>query len=392
MGLATPVEFRQNTSMLSESNRRDPNVYNKRRNFTSMPQDSYPARVVAEVSLSKFLFNFDLLARQDPVIAMLKCNGYGHGAQPLAEALQSQRAKRTYGIGVATIQEAIELRSSGIRLAIFVFSDCTPFTDEVAALCQKYNLTAILHSKEDVIQLCRHRNLKFHLKFNTGMNRLGIDPSDVSEVTRLLWRAKLRPMGVCTHLADAGHLDAKITRRQWERFKEVLSVFSDVSCVHAESSAALFPKRKLSWESVCNVIRPGIGLYGYGSSKLKPILSLSARVLKNSTLAVGENVGYGATFVARKVTRQSILACGYGDGLHRTLSNKTLMINGRKQCLLGRVSMDAISVEGVFKPGKWVQLLGRTAEQGQHMASEAGTVVYEVLTSLSQRVQRVYSE
>lgn len=351
-----------------------------------------PARVLAEISIPKFLSNFDTIAAQAPVIAMLKCNGYGHGAQPLAETLQSLRAEQTVGVGVATLHEAIELRQAGITLPIFVFSDCTPFTDEVAGLCQTHDLTAIVHSKEDVAQLCRYSNIKFHLKFNTGMNRLGIDPSHASDVAKMLWRAKLRPAGVCTHLADAGHLDAKISRRQWERFQSVLSIFPDVNFVHAESSAALFPKRKAPWSKVCNVVRPGIGLYGYGHPKLKPVLSLSARVLRSMILPAGESVGYGGTFKAKRATRMSVLAIGYGDGLHRTLSSKTLIVNGRKQRVLGRVSMDALAVEGTLKPGSWVELLGRTAAQGEHMAVEAGTIVYEVLTSLSQRVQRVYSE
>jgi len=164
--------------------------------------------------------------------------------------------------------------------------------------------------------------------------------------------------------------------------------------IHAESSDAIFSAAKGPWRTVCNVTRPGIGLYGYSASSktsvsgIEPVMTVRARVITAEVLGKGESIGYGATFRATKKIARSVLAMGYGDGFRRILSNRSVVIDGKIRRVLGRVSMDVTSVEGNFRPGTWVTLLGGSARSAHYMAEQAETNVYELFTALSPRVRR----
>lgn len=363
-------------------------------------------RSVARVSLSQIQKNFKLLVTGwHGAVPMIKCNAYGHGMIEVGRVLE--RSPKARALGVATLEEGVRLRRNGIAAPIWVFSDCGPWTETTAGLVEAFNLTPVLHSTDDVKALLKPRYKKLrgrigvHLKFNTGMNRLGIPLTDLEQVRRLLVNAGITPAGLCSHLAIAENPRCAPTRTQVARFKQVIEAFAglDVSYIHSSNTSALLGETELQLSKLCNVARPGIGLYGYGGPRgarlgLKPTLEWRARVVSSREVGRGEIIGYGGTFRARQTTPQSVLAVGYGDGLMRILSNQEIFVKAgtqlKRASILGRVSMDLTSINIRLKPGSWVTLLGEGAAQGEMMASQAQTIVYEILTSISSRVPRQF--
>ena len=370
-------------------------------------------RTVTEVRLDVIRSNFTRLIGQwekwglgqSQGVPMVKCNGYGHGLVETARALEN--LKSVVALGVATLDEGAALRGAGIKKPIWVFSECAHINDELVQRLEKFALTPFIHDLNDlkVILEPRYRRILhgvgLHLKFNTGMNRLGIAVEAASEARRLLESSGMRAQGLCSHLASSEEQSAPITRSQVKRFKAMVEVFDGhgASYIHCSNTHAVLGEKKLGLSKICNVMRPGIGIYGYGGKTgdtlgLKPALTWKAQVLSTRTLKRGERVGYGATYVARAGGAQAIIGVGYGDGLKRALSNHPLLISvgGRlqKTVLTGRVSMDLASINIRSKPGDWVTLLGEGRRQGEFMAEQAETVVYEILTSISTRVPRTH--
>ena len=160
--------------------------------------------------------------------------------------------------------------------------------------------------------------------------------------------------------------------------------------MHAAATRSLIETRALGLWGLCNVARPGIGLYGYGLPKkcgLKPVLEWRALVLRTRRLNKGDRVGYGGEYTARGGETEAVLGCGYGDGLPRALAGGTI---GRRK-ILGRVSMDLMSIAGNgLRVGHSVRILGESVDQGERLALDAGTIIYEILTGISTRVARRY--
>lgn len=363
-------------------------------------------RTIAEVRLSVIRDNYKRLVKGwSGGVPMVKCNAYGHGIVQTARALEALSS--VIALGVATLDEAISLREAGVKKPIWVFSECAPFNDELARVLEKFALTPLIHDLDDLKAALKSRHRKLlnavgiQLKFNTGMNRLGIAVEHAAEARRLLEAANRRAQGLCSHLANSEDPSAAITRTQLRRFGAVVETFSGhaVSYIHCGNTAATLADKKLELSQFCNVIRPGIGMYGYGAKAgelfgLKPALKWKARVVAARELIGGELVGYGTTYKAKGRVAQAVLGAGYGDGLKRLLSNKALLVSSRqrlqKAVVMGRVSMDLTSINIRSKPGEWVTLLGEGRRQGEFMAEQAETVVYEILTSISTRVPRIY--
>ena len=182
-----------------------------------------------------------------------------------------------------------------------------------------------------------------------------------------------------------------------DRWRHVLTEHSSQlpPWIHLYSSIGVARGLELG-QDLGNLTRPGIGLYGYYAEALhaevKPVLHWFAKVVKMRALAAGEHVGYGGTFHAQKATTAATLAVGYADGLCRSVSSQKLGGIDRGRLVLGRISMDLTVVEGSgLKEGQWFQILGASPEQGYELARQSQTIVYELLTGLSQRVPRVYS-
>lgn len=364
-----------------------------------------PVRTVATVSLATIKKNLEGLLKiartqslQRPLaLPMVKSDAYGHGLVVVSQMLQKQ--SDIAGLGVATIAEAVTLRKHRIHTPLWVFSECTPWSKDLADLCTHYKITPVFHSVSDLKKALREKfQGAFHIKINTGLNRLGIDTSECSELERILSKSgpRLHMEGVCTHLAMPELPQEQRTRSQVLRFKDALALLAKFHprYIHAASTAALPELKQLGLSDICNVIRPGIGLHGYGlkGSYLKkygilPAMQWKVKILKMRRLKKGDAVGYGASFEAERDMMQAVISCGYGDGLLRSLSNQS--ISGRR--VFGRVSMDLTTIEGKgLRAGSWIKILGETSQQGETLAKSAGTIIYEVLTSISGRVPRVY--
>lgn len=338
-------------------------------------------------------------------VPMVKANAYGHGIVEVAKRLQNDPC--TVALGVASIDEAIGLRHQGVRKAkIWVFSDCSPWNANMADICLKFGLTPVLHFESDLERFLsskKTKNLGFHLKFNTGMNRFGFSSSSIEKIRGLLLKADRSLEGICTHFAMAEDANAKITINQAKEFAWVMKILSSFRprYIHSCNTPGLKVAAQLGLTEFCNVGRPGIGIYGYGSDLgVQPALSWKARVIEYRRLRVGDKIGYGATYRVSKPMHMAILGAGYGDGLKRNLSNQALLVaeaHGKLKMrkILGRVSMDTAVVEMKIDPQKylrhhWITLLGASSKQAEVMAQGAGTIVYEILTSLSVRVPRIY--
>ncbi len=329
-------------------------------------------------------------------IPVIKADGYGLGAIELGRFLE----KKGYSLfAVATYEEAMELRESGVKSKILILSGSPddPFNEY-----KVLNFVPVIYSVEQVNKLLRDLKtpIEVHLKFNTGMNRLGFD--SVEDVLPLLENQFVKITGVMTHFAKADS-SMSFTRGQVIKFKNILkqlSLNSDV-IIHTANSAAVL--RKLDFG---NMIRPGIFIYGALPSPSFPRpreqqipYTFYCKILEVRWINVGDRVSYGGTFVAKKKMRIAVIGCGYGDGIPRILSNRGfLYYRGRKLKVLGRVCMDMTIVDVTGIPdigvGGYVLYIGKDGKGGivpaDEVAKKAGTIGYEILTSITKRVKRIY--
>lgn len=382
-----------------------------------------PERIRAVFSAQALKNNYEVLRGLAPgqsVLPMLKANGYGHGAVWAAKTLIDQ--KDLWGFGVATLEEGLELRK-GIGLKhrakrIVVFSGSLPWSEDKGRFCQKHGLTPVIASEEDWRKFLKSGwagKIPYELKFNTGMNRLGIQASLAGEIARMLASkpAGCHPDGVFTHLAMGEKPDAKLSRAQRAAFEGVRAEFARATPgahFHFANSSAIWNRKHWGFDDLTDIVRPGISLYGSppypGAPErgLLPVMTLEARVIAVHRLMPGQSLGYGATYsvprpssgpssgVETKPVHVAVLSAGYADGLPRALSNRGwAKLNGRNERFLGRVSMDlcAVSCTAGQKRDDWAQLLGPEVDVWAQ-AEAADTIPYELYTSVSSRVKREY--
>lgn len=377
-----------------------------------------PARVVAEFSAKALVANYRAIRDQVPnqaMLPMVKANGYGHGADWVARQLLNEDG--LYGFGVATLREGAKLREglgpSGRRARIVVFSGCGPWTEEKGSFCEKHGLTPVLASDRDWQQFSKQgwaAKIPYELKFNTGMNRLGISPQLAPSIAKFLRAgpAEAHPQGICSHLAMGETPDSALSHSQKEKFIWLRGQFQGVvssTHFHLGNSAAIWNQKHWSLKDLTDVVRPGLSLYGVqpwpGAPErgIFPVMTLRASVLAVHRLKPGESLGYGAHFkvTGTKPVNVAILGAGYGDGLTRTLSGHMpgggghVWLSGRAERMLGVVSMDlcATGCAAETKPGDWAEIIGPHVDPWAQ-AQAAGTIPYELLTSVSGRVQKIY--
>ena len=364
----------------------------------------------ARIDLNAIAHNVAALKARVPAStelwAVVKANAYGHGAVPVARTALAAGASR---LAVARISEGVELRQAGIDAPILVMGYHLPDEAETAVA---YNLTMTVNDEAfaralDAQARDAGRRLPIHVKVDTGMGRFGRFPDEVLPfLERLTTFRHLQIEGLWTHFATADEADKRFTYQQMALFRQVADQARarlEIPLLHVANSAAImtFPETHL------DAVRPGIALYGmYPSAEvtrevpLIPALTLVSHVGRVRTLPPGGSVGYGRTFIARKPTRIALLPIGYGDGLHRLLSNRgQVLIRGQRAAIVGRVSMDNIVVDvthiaGV-REGDEAVLIGRQGEDAitaEEVAAWAETINYEVTTSLLPRLKRIYVE
>lgn len=355
-----------------------------------------PGRTWAEVDLGAVRHNVRALqhrARGARLMAVVKADAYGHGALPVARAALEAGAE---WLAVVTAEEGAELRRGGIRAPILVFTDLLPDRRDLAG---EHNLTVTAHSLESARRIAR-RPLRAHLKVNTGMNRWGVEPGEVSEARKILGE---RLTGVYTHFASAD-VDPEATRQQIQRFEKVLAAhpFGNIMVHAANSAATLWYPR-----SHYDCVRPGVALYGLhpagdsgdpSDEGLRPAMALKSYVASVRRLEPGDGVSYGLTFRAREPMFAATVPVGYAEGYRRALSGRSqALIRGRRRPLLGRVTMDAcvFGVDGEVEVGDEVVLLGDQGEEkigAEELGKWAGTINYEITTGINpRRVERSYT-
>lgn len=369
------------------------------------------ARVVAELSARALGRNWEALralARGRELIPMIKADGYGHGALWVARHLQAQES--LHALGVATLQEGVEVREGlgarGRRTRILVFSGTTPWTEVCGGFCEKFGLIPVISSEEDWRAFVRGgwpARIGYHLKFNTGMNRLGLSLGAARSVAREIarWSEPEKPMGVFSHLASGEDPDSPLSRLQRSGFLALKREFSGVApsaLFHLGNSAALWNEKGWGLSEMTDLVRPGLALYGvppWAQAPLRgvePVLTLKASVSHVRRLKPGDRVGYGGTWRVKGGENPwvAVLSAGYADGIHRSLSNAGhAWCGGRATRFVGSVSMDLSTVlcTEQTRPGDWVEILGPRVDIWSQ-AKAAGTIPYELLTSISPRVQR----
>lgn len=366
-------------------------------------------RAWVEINLSNLKHNARelqaIMPGQCELMAVVKANAYGHGANLTAGCLQKEGVRQ---FAVASLEEGIALRKHGIIGEILVLG----YTDiKRSRLLKKYRLvqTVIDYEYAKELNACR-LHLPVHIKIDTGMHRLGIDSRHVEQAAEIFKLNYLKVTGIYTHLCVADSLekeDIEYTENQIRRFYELLDVLKvkehpDVK-VHLQSSYGLLNYPGL----LCHLARMGIALYGVKSSlgdvtrqkpKLLPVLSLKARVGLIREIEAGETVSYGRTFTAERHSRIAILPIGYGDGLPRNLScgKGRVLIGGKRLPIVGRICMDQLAVditgeEGI-KAGDEAVLIGRDGLEeisAEELAGLADTITNELLSRLGARLKRV---
>lgn len=333
----------------------------------------------------------ELAGEASRLFAVVKANGYGHGAVDVARAAIDAGA---YGLAVVTIDEAIELRGVAEAGRILVMGPILP--DEAAGAAESgFALTCSTPAQARALgEAAGSRTVPVHVKVDTGMSRYGALPQELDEIFAVLRTSGgLTLAGIWTHLATADS-DAGFSRQQFQALLDRAPAGPAIR--HVANSTALIRHPEMALDGV----RVGIAMYGCEDARMEPVMTLRARVGQIKEIAGGASVGYGRSWVATRPSRIATVTIGYADGVHRARSNTgEVLIRGRRAPQIGRVSMDSLAADITGIPdvavGDAVTIFGRDGEQtisAEEVAAWSGTISYEVLTSVGTRVRRVYQE
>ncbi|AZO96502.1 alanine racemase [Halocella sp. SP3-1] len=365
--------------------------------------------VWVEINLANLKYNLGLLKERvsaDTIImAVVKADAYGHGVLPVSKTLVESGVKR---LAVALPEEGFELREAGFSLPIQVMSEILPPQDE---LLLDYDLIPTIGRMDTALRintLAEKKGIKkkVHIKIDTGMGRIGVCPEMANDfIMSLSQMDNLIIEGIMTHFATADEADKVYTHQQWERFQQLLNDLSESGFIipirHAANSATLIdlPEFQL------NMVRPGIALYGLHPSHemhkklpFKPVLSWKSKVVYLKNLPLGSSISYGAAYITSRDSKIATIPLGYADGYSRLLSNKAhVLINGQKAPVRGKVCMDQFMVDVTdisdVNIGSEVVLVGKQGNEeitATEMAEIMGTINYEFVCNISNRVPRIY--
>jgi len=359
----------------------------------------------ARINLAAFRHNLKnaqkIVGQGVALLPVIKADGYGHGAPALArEALK-------FGVpmlGLGTLEEGINLRREKIAAPILLLDGI--FKDQAAETI-KYRLTPVIHSVETARELSRTagregKKIPVHLKFDTGMSRLGIGFKDAfPALTRVKRMKNLVIEGIMTHLASSPDRNSPQTELQLNRFRGIISMAKENGIeprwIHSANSGGIMNFR----ESHFNMVRPGIMLYGAPPAKadgfsFKPVMRVTGRIISVKTVPSGEGVGYNATYTTPRPKKIGVVMGGYADGVNRRLSNRGFVVHhGAVLPIVGTVCMDNFMVDlsraDDARVGDYVTILGGDDDSTSavHVAELAGTVPYEIFCNIGNRVKRV---
>ena len=383
--------------------------------------------VWAEISLKAIIQNLRVIRRHvggnRKILAVVKSNAYGLGAVPISKALQKAG---TEWFGVTCANEGIELRDAGIRKPILVLTGfwpgeekrliqnrLTPTVTRVDDVRYLERAAKSLHAKLSRKSSAKSSRVPFHLKINTGMNRLGISPDEIDAFAAALANSPhVQLEGTFTHFASAEDFTGQQTNEQEQLFRNCLARLQALGIspgiVHMANSGAICA-RPSTW---VDMVRPGAILYGYhqsfdppqkreevkGAMPLAPCLSLRARVISLREVPVGEAVGYAARFVTARPSKIAVINAGYADGVVRARTNRgCALVRGLRVPLVGTISMDLTTLDVTDVPGVALGDIvtiygkdGKAAIEVSDVAREIGTVTSDLLCALGHRVPKYY--
>lgn len=378
-------------------------------------------RTFAEINLNHLAHNIRVLQTSFPktsfLCPMVKANAYGHGDVQLARFLETLGIQH---LGVCLIEEGLLLRQAGVNAEILVFRG---FDREGAEKIIQQQMTPVVTSWEQISYLeeVASSSVGIHLKFDTGMNRLGFRPEEAQKLYERLWQnKKIRVKALATHLyngEDAISVNGD-SAEQLRRLHQVSSIFKPFNIFsHALNSAGILNLLQLREEEKKDHplflqnwgLRPGLMIYGYSplakTANLKPVMSLKSVANTFRNLKAGEHVSYGGTWKASRDSIIAVVPIGYADGYHRILSNQAFaLFNGARVPVIGNICMDYLMldvtdvVQGkkleTFKDQE-VILFGQDAFGNflspEELAGKAKSITWEMLTSIGERVPRVYT-
>lgn len=364
----------------------------------------------AEISLDAVRHNVGEFRRVLPphvkLMAVVKANAYGHGAVEVAQ--EAVRAGAAW-LGVAFMDEALQLRRAGVTAPILVMGYTPP---EAVRLAREYNVAIAVYSSEVLEALqaegSKERPIAVHVKMDTGMGRIGLvgERETITFIDRLLGIPGVRVEGLFTHYACADETDKSYTHGQYRQFCRIIDHYRSrgvaFDCLHAGNSATGIDLPELTG----NMLRLGIGLYGFYPSeevnrtrvRLRPVMSLKTRIVMVKTLPPGSGVSYGIVYRTRGEETIATIPVGYADGYSRLLSGRAeALVRGVRAPVVGRICMDQcmLNVTGVpgAAVGDEVTLFGGcggAAISADELARKLGTIHYEITCMVSARVPRVY--
>jgi alanine racemase len=377
----------------------------------------------AEVNLNAYAHNITELrriaAKGARLMAVVKADGYGHGAIEVARQALKSGAQN---LGVARINEAVQLREAGLQAPILIFGYTLP---DLAQTLIRYDLTQTVYSFAAANSLselaARHsKKIKVHIKVDSGMGRLGLmlnTPSagnplhrpplnPIKEVLSISRLPGLMVEGIFTHFATADSADKSYANRQLEGFLDFVNRLRRAGLTppikHAANSGALIDMP----DSHLDMVRPGIATYGlYPSDEvnkshvnLKPVMTLKSQIIHLKKVPAGFNISYGITHQTKKPTTIATVAVGYADGFRRLLSNRGhMLVHGQKVPIVGRICMDLTMLDVGNVPGVAIEdevvVFGRDGNEtitADEVASSLNTINYEIVSAITGRVARVY--
>ena len=337
------------------------------------------------------------------IVAVVKANAYGHGAVPVAKALENAGATM---LACADVEEAVTLRRAGVGVDILVFGALG--VSDVSGIFE-YRLTPTNSTPSagralQAAAAARGVRLRYHLKVDTGMNRLGLRYDNLPRtLPELMASESLQIDGLYTHFATADDPESPLMEEQRTRFERVRAQLAADGVrprlVHAANSAALLRDSRVWYD----LVRPGLLLYGVvppplaSTLPLKPALSLHSRLVAVKHIRPGEIVSYGARFVAERPTRIAVVPAGYADGLDTRLEGRGIaLVRGRRAPVVGAVCMDMLMLDITdieAYPGDEVVFLGTQGHdriEVREMAGSIGTIPWEILCRLGSRIERRY--
>ncbi len=361
----------------------------------------------AEIDLSCLGFNLTQIKRfvspEVKIMPIVKADAYGHGLIEVSQYLLSQGIDY---LGIATVDEGMILRDSGIGIPLLILGSITP--EETEAVLE-YNLIPTVCNLEvatrfNNLALQKNRHANVHIKIDTGMGRIGISCQEALDFfLKLKELPNLVIEGIWTHFASAE--EAEFTNTQLNRFNFVLGGLRQLGFnflyIHAANSTAILRNK----ESHFNLVRPGLTLYGvYPDAslreivELKPVMMIKTRTVFLKKVSAGQSISYGRTFITSRESLIATLPVGYGDGYSWLLSNRgVVLVKGMRVPVVGRVCMDQIMIDVTEVPdvkiGEEVVLVGQQGNEritAEELASMATTIPYEVLCKISPRIPRIY--